>query len=186
MSPVHQNLGHQGCLLCVLHTPYCWGWTMFAFNAVIGGGCLYNWVGFGHCAVSGPVLGDLSLDWVRPGIAGVTPITGYSLLFPERLSLVGGACSQTRCLLPADYWDHSGSGLSDYLPLFPGQQSLGSDAGHCRGCLHDAILMELLWMNFCQECVCRRMQNGYVPLASFALLWRRPEVPRKLLCVGGL
>lgn len=50
--------------------------------------------GFGHSAISGPVSGALSLNWVTPGIcrAVVTITTGYCLFFPKRLSLVGGTC----------------------------------------------------------------------------------------------
>lgn len=67
---------------------------------------------YGQCLVSvmlrGQTGSSFSLNWVRPVAhcqltcqnCGDTELQGIlSVLSPKRLSLVGGACSQTRCLL---------------------------------------------------------------------------------------
>ena len=42
------------------------------------------------------------------------------MLFPEILLLVGGACSQTSCMLLAHYWGHSMGGVCGFLILRSG------------------------------------------------------------------
>ena len=82
MPLVHQNPVFQGCLLCVLHAPYC-GRVALAFSPVICSALLcLLWAGFDSCVVS-------ELSWGQLGLG------------PEKLSLVGAACSQTRCLSSA-------------------------------------------------------------------------------------
>lgn len=68
------------------------------------------------------------------------------VLLPEKLSLMGKAHSQTRCLPPAHCWCFSRTGVSGYLPFTPGQKSLWNCAGPYQGCLHTAMFMASLQM----------------------------------------
>ena len=102
MSPIHQNLVLQGCLLCLLCVPCYCGWAIFSFSPFISSGSLYLlWIDFVPCIVSG-----LGLSWVRPGVCQSCGSTKLQSTFPvfslEKLSLVSRAYSQTR-RLPPDY-----------------------------------------------------------------------------------
>lgn len=73
------------------------------------------------------------------------------MLFPEKLLLMGGACSQAHCLPPAQCWGHSLTHVYGYLSLSPGQKALWNGANLCQGCLHIAKLVVPLWMGSIQE-----------------------------------
>ena len=92
-SPVHQNLALQGCLPCVLHAFYCYGWATSAFNPVIcNSSPSLLWTGFDPCVVSGPIWGHLG------------PVRGKSH-FVKVLIPVGAVCT-----LPG-LWHHFGCAL---------------------------------------------------------------------------
>ena len=61
-------------------------------------------------------LGGLS--WLELSQARCLPEQGsFSLLSPEKHSLVGKACTQTQYLPPAHCWCHNQTGVCCYLPL---------------------------------------------------------------------
>ena len=89
MSPVHQNLALQGCLLCVLSVPFCCSWATFTFSPVIYNVTLFACCGKGVVPMSlmgwpGAILG---LTWVRPAFARPAVLVNYravSLCCPLR------------------------------------------------------------------------------------------------------
>lgn len=136
------------CVVCAL---LLW-WVTFSFCWLQLLSCLYR-----HCFVPVVLVGQseasLSLSWVRPHVcqrgSRIKPQGVFSVLSPNKLSLVAIVCSETSFLSPAPRWGHSQTGVSDYLSLFLGQESLGSGAGHFRGCLYTARPVEPL--EICQE-----------------------------------
>ena len=110
---------------------------------------------FGTCIVSRPVWGHivLELSQTRPFAKDVvTPnFRVLSLCCPEKLSLVGGACGQTRYLLPTHCWDNSQNSVCGYLSLLrtgvtlEGCWPLMRLLAHCQACLA-ALHGLLVWL----------------------------------------
>ena len=94
MSSVHQNQAIQGCLLCVLHTPYCCGWTSFAFSPFGCSGplCLL-WADFGSCAVKRPFWGcqELVAEQYQPSdqMPTYSAFAGAQWYWPAECSVSG-------------------------------------------------------------------------------------------------
>ena len=90
----------------------------------------------------------LDLNGVRPGICqrcSSTKLQGtFTVLSPEKLSVVGRACSQTSCPPPAHCWGLHRTCVCVYLSHSP-------DAGHYRGCLHTARPVTLPCMGSGQD-----------------------------------
>ena len=138
MSPVHQNWHFRGvsclCYMCPTVVaeplvPSVWSSSM-AFFACYEQSLVHVLVG--QCG--GHLVIELS-DWAAPNCRVLF------LRCPEKLLLVGGACSQTRCLPPAHCWGYSQTSVCGYLTLCPGQESLGSGASPCWDCLAHARLV---------------------------------------------
>ena len=99
------------------------------------------WVALCPWGVSGSICVCFGLHLVRPGICqrcSGTQVQGdFPVWSPEKLSLVGGACNQTKCPPPAHCWDHSGL-LCGKLPLAPGHfevvLALLRLFAHCQAC----------------------------------------------------
>ena len=72
------------------------------------------------------------------------------VLSPEKLLLVGGACSQTRGLPPAHCWGCSQTSICGYLTLSQGLESCWRGDGSRQGYLHTNRLVALLCMDFCR------------------------------------
>ena len=87
---VHQFLELHGCLR-ILRVLYSCGWAAFTFSLAI-----LLWAG----ASLGSLWASVELDqpFARDTIAPKCRALSLYCLSPEKLLLVGGACSQTRCL----------------------------------------------------------------------------------------
>ena len=125
------------------------------FSSFLSSAPCLLWAGFGPCGGSWPVWGYLGLESNQAfARLSSTELWGaFTVLYPEKLSLVSGVCIQTRCLSPVHCLGHSLTGVCSYLPLPPGQQSLWNGAGSCWSCLHAASLVTLLWMGSIQGCI---------------------------------
>ena len=82
----------------------------------------------GECLVPVLLVGQsgasLRLSCTRPGICqsccSTKPQYTFFVLSPEKLSLIGRACSQARCLPTAHCWGYSQTGVYGYLHISPG------------------------------------------------------------------
>ena len=107
----------------------------------------------GECLV--PVLlvhqcgASLGLSYTRPGICQSccsTNLQGaFSMLSPEKLSLVGRACRQTRYLIPAHCWGCSQTGVC--IVIFPFPQGR-SHFGVILAPVGSACILASLWHHF--------------------------------------
>ena len=82
---------------------------------------LPSWAGFSPCGVSGSVWGHFGLELSqtrhRPGCSSTKLQAALPVLSPVKLLTVTRACSQTRCLPPANGWGCSRTGVCGSLPL---------------------------------------------------------------------
>ena len=108
--------------------------------------------GFISVLLMGQSRAHLGLSLLRPAVCqsfSVTELQGtLPALSPQVLLLVGGACSQTRCLPPAHCWGCSQTGVCGFLPHSWDRSHFGVVLVR-QGCLYAARLVTQLWMDFC-------------------------------------
>lgn len=92
MSPGHQNLEFQKCLLCELCVPYCCGWAVFVsgqLSAMAHFPCCWQ---FGPSVVNGQMWGCPELEWGQLGICQSCSSTKLQGILPVLYQGVGDGC----------------------------------------------------------------------------------------------
>ena len=100
------------------------------------------------------LVGQSAAAWclssIRPGICqrcSYTELHGaFPVLSPEKISLIGKACSETQCLFPVHCWSHNWTDVCGFPPLSLEHESLCCGAGLCHGWLNTVRLMAPLWV----------------------------------------